>query len=114
MISSILASLSAFICTIGRELNERGMLASVLYAVFAVALPYLASKLGVKKADSESEKNEGKRAEITVFALVCCVFGITVTLQAGIVGCVLGLAVVGMLSFYHYSCVASGKKRLIA
>ena len=48
MITSILASVSTFICTIGRELNERGMLASVLYTVFAVALPYLAGKLGVR------------------------------------------------------------------
>lgn len=114
MITSILASVSAFICTIGRELNERGILASVLYAVFAVALPYLASKLGVKKADSDAETNEVNGAELIVFSLVGCVFGATVTVQAGIAGCVLGLAVVGGGMFYHYSRVTSAKKRLIA
>ena len=102
MITSILASVSSFICTIGRELNERGMLASVLYAVFAVALPYLASKLGVRgkkeSADAQDDAKTDNGAAVAVFALVACVFGCAVTAHCGVAGCVAGLAVVGCCS----------------
>lgn len=63
MITSLLSSKSSLVCTIGRELNERGLLASILYAVFAIGLPYLAAKLrGVFK------RNEQKNADKSV----CC------------------------------------------